>query len=106
MYLSPVVPNNNWGFIALVFCSLFLKPRISIPPYSCGRRGWNQVHPDDIEYAETKNKVEVTGEDEVPPLYQMVDGIKISGERIDLQRVTKVLLKRKQLEKLKKSLAK
>ncbi len=48
----------------------------------------------------------MTGEDEVPPLYQMVDGIKISGERIDLQRVTKVLLKRKQLEKLKKSLAK
>ena len=90
--------------IFLFFCSLILKPRTSVPVYFSGKRGWNQVHPNDV--METKAEGDIPSEEEVVPLYPMHNGIKISGERIDLQRATKVLLKRKALEKLKKDLDK
>ena len=83
-------------------CSLILKPRASIPPYFSGKRGWNQLHPNDILHVEATLEASIPSNEEVPPLYQMIDGIHISGERIDMQRSTKVLLKRRALEKLKK----
>jgi len=85
-------------------CSLILKPRASIPPYFSGKRGWSQLHPKDILLVESTLEADVP-RNEVPPLYQMIDGIHISGERIDMQRSTKVLLKRRALEKLKKDLS-
>lgn len=55
-------------------------------------------------YVEQKEEEEKT-EEELPQLYPMHNGIVISGERIDLQRSTKVLLKRLAIKQLRQNLA-
>ena len=74
--------------------------------YYCGKKGWNQVHRDDIVCVEPKDEAKEDGttEEQPPQMYSMHNGIIISGERIDLQRSTKVLLKRQAISKLKQDL--
>ena len=61
--------------------------------YHCGMKGWGQVHPDDVMCVERND-------DDMSQPYPTHDGIVISGDRIDLQRSTKVLKKRKAYKKL------
>ena len=85
-----------------------MKPRVSIPPYSCGKYGWNQVSPEDVLHVDPErgggSHVD-TKKDGDPAPYPMVDGIAVSGKRIDLQRPTKVLQMRERLRELRKKIA-
>ena len=68
--------------------------------YRSGCEGrWNQVSPDDILYVEQEGE----GLDGGDPthFYSMINGIVISGERIDLMPPTKTLLKRKHIRDLR-----
>ena len=90
---------------------LIMKPRVSIPPYSCGKYGWNQVSPEDVLYVDPERgggshvESKDTKKDGDPVPYPMVDGIAVSGKRIDLQRPTKVLQMRERLRELRKKIA-
>ena len=84
---------------------LILKPRESVPPFQFIGQGWNQVPPDDILVA--RMPVEAELEDVTsPPVYQLHNGIAISGERIDQQRATRVLLLREKMKELHRKAAK
>ena len=52
-----------------------------------------------------KEEEEEEEEEEDGLMYPMINGIKITGERIDLQRPTKVLLMRKKVQELHKKIA-
>ena len=70
-----------------------------MPPVQFIGQGWNQVPPDDILVAQAPGEVEL--EDPTsPPVYQLHNGIAISGERIDQQRATRVLLLRGKMREL------
>ncbi len=78
---------------------MILKPPISVPPYSCDKSGWNQVSPDSVLYVEEEDE-----EEDSSLTYPLINGIVISGERIDLQKPTRVLLMRKSIRELRKKI--
>ena len=78
-----------------------------MPPYSCieSDGSWNQVPPSSIIYVEPSEEGD-DSDDEESHFYPMINGIGISGERIDLMPPTKILLMRKDLKELRHKLAK
>ena len=92
---------------------LLLDARTTVPPYSrTGIDGrWNQLSPTDVTLVEQSSEGKGEkgggggGQDDVP-FYSMINGISISGERIDLMPPTKILIHRKRIKELRHKLAK
>ncbi len=83
-----------------------------MPPYSCNCDGsWNQVFPKDVLYVEpSEADGEGEGEEEEESeddthFYPMINGINITGKRIDLMPPTKTLLMRERIKELRKKIA-
>ena len=80
--------------------SLILKQRESVPPFQSTKRGWNQASPDDV-------LVSSSGMEDAPiPMYPLHTAVAVSGERIDQQRTTRVLLLREKMKELHKKASK
>ena len=78
--------------------SLILKPRESVAPFQSERKGWNQISPTDILYVEPQD----VDNSAALPLFPLHNGIAISGEKIDEQRATRVLILREKMRELHK----
>ena len=93
---SSVTPSTTCS----ISHSLILKQRESVPPFQYTKRGWNQVSPEDVLLSSSEMEEEPT------PMYPLHTGVAVSGERIDQQRTTRVLLLREKMKELHKKASK
>jgi len=73
-----------------------------VPPFHSAKRGWNQVSPDDILLFSKELEEELDS----TPMYPLHTGVAVSGERIDQQRTTRVLLLREKMRELHRKASK
>ena len=81
-----------------------MKPRESVEPLTSYSSNWNLLHPEDV----LKPRIKVRGSDEslLPPLYQLHNGVKISGERATSHKITKMILTLNEISDMKRKLTK
>ena len=98
--LYPVSERRSIVTPSTILHSLILKQRESVPSFQSTKRGWNQVSPEDVLLSSNEM------EDEPTPMYPLHTGVAVSGERIDQQRTTRVLLLREKMKELHKKASK